>query len=63
MNAYFQPYNTKCIYIDITVNFSHPVCIMKEDYGLIQPGIIFSNPSSFDITMQVRSIGINATAG
>ncbi|XP_065910088.1 uncharacterized protein [Dysidea avara] len=47
---------------NITINFNDSVYSTKEDNGLIQPRLIFSNPSSFDIAIQVDSVDINATA-
>ena len=52
-----------CVFLDITINFNDSVYSTKEDNGLIQPRLIFSNPSSFDIAIQVDSVDINATAG
>ena len=50
-------------FADITVNFTDQTYTVKEDNGLVQPRLIFSNPSSFSITIQVNSDDVNTTAG
>ena len=47
----------------VVIEFSQPEYRIHEDSGLIQPEIIFSNPSSFDIIIHVDNVDINSTAG
>jgi len=47
--------------VDITVMFEKSTYRIDEDKGPLYPVLVFSNPSSFDITVQVRSMGGNAT--
>ena len=46
----------------ITVTFSQSTYSADEDSGVVQPVLNFSNPSSTNITIQVRSID-NTTTG
>ena len=48
-------------YLVITVNFNQSTYSVDEDDGPAQPVLVLSNPSSTDITVQVRSIDITAT--
>ena len=47
--------------IAITVTFDQSTYSIDEDDGPAQPVLVFSNPSSTDITVQVRSNDITAT--
>lgn len=52
--------------LDIVVNFSQTVYTYVEDNVLAQPELVFSNPSSFDIAVQViiadiTAVGVNNT--
>ena len=44
-----------------TIIFSKSTYSIDEDAGPAQPVLVLSNPSSTDITVQVRSIDITAT--
>ena len=46
----------------ITVRFSPSTYSVNEDDGLVQPVLVLSNPSSTDITVQVRA-NDNTTTG
>ena len=48
--------------IDITVSFNQSTYSVDEDDGPVQPVLVLSNPSSTDITVQVRSNDITATS-
>jgi len=48
-------------YVDATVTFSGSTYSVDEDDGPAQPVLVLSNPSSTDITVQVRSNEITAT--
>ena len=45
----------------IEVNFSQAVYIVNENSGVVQIQLIFSNPSSIDIAIEVNNEDINAT--
>ena len=52
-----------CMYVDtaIAISFSQSTYSVDEDDGPAQPVLVLSNPSSTDITVQVRSNNITAT--
>ena len=52
-----------CMYVDtaIAISFSQWTYSVDEDDGPAQPVLVLSNPSSTDITVQVRSNDITAT--
>jgi len=45
----------------ITVKFSQSTYSVNEDTGSVQPVLVLSNPSSTDITVQVRDNSKTAT--
>jgi len=47
-------------YLDIVVNFNQEMYVVDEDNGLAQLELIFTNPSSFDITIQVMATDVTA---
>ena len=47
--------------IDINIEFNQSTYNVNEDDGPAQPVLVLSNPSSTDITLQVRSNDITAT--
>ena len=47
--------------IDATVSFNRSAYSIVEDDGPVQPVLVLSNPSSFDITVQVTDTSITAT--
>ena len=52
--------------LGIVVNFSQAVYAVVENNGSVQAELVFSNPSSFDITVQVifsdiTAVGVNNT--
>ena len=49
------------ICIAITVSFSQSTYSVNEGDGVVQPVLVLSNPSSADITVQVRSNDNTAT--
>ena len=49
------------IYIVITVSFNQSTYSVNENDGPAQPVLVLSNPSSTEITVQVRSNDITAT--
>ena len=49
------------VYIDIIVNFSQSLYNIGESIGPAQPVLVLSNPSSTNITVQVRSNDTTAT--
>ena len=49
------------MFLAITVMFSKTTYNVDEDDGPLQPGLVLSNPSSTDITVQVTSGGGLAT--
>ena len=50
-----------CLCTAIKINFSESVYIADENSGLVQIQLMFSNPSSIDITVNVNSEDGNAT--
>ena len=50
-----------CLHTAIEINFSQPFYTVDENSGIIQIQLMFSNPSSIDITVEVNSEDINAT--
>ena len=53
--------NTVCQYLAITINFTQSTYVIDENDEMIQLGLMFSNPSSFDIEVDIETVGINAT--
>ena len=51
-----------CLFPAITVNFNQSTYSVNEDAGLAQPVLVLSNPSSTDITVQVRDTQNTATS-
>ena len=51
-----------CLLPAITVNFSQSTYSFNEDAGPAQLGLVLSNPSSTDITVQVRDNQNTATS-
>ena len=49
------------LYVATTVSFNQSTYSVNEDDGPAQPVLVLSNPSSTDITVQVRSNDITAT--
>jgi len=49
-------------FIAIAVTFSQSEYSVDEDGGPVQPVLVLSNPSSTDITVQVRDTEITATS-
>ena len=49
------------MFIAIKVKFERPTYRIDEGKGPLYPVLVFSNPSSFDITVRVRSMDSNAT--
>ena len=49
-------------YLAITVSFSQTTYNVDEDGGPAQPVLVLSNPSSTDITVQVRDTQNTATS-
>ena len=47
--------------IAVTVSFSQSTYSVSEDDGSVQPVLVLSNPSSTDITVQVRDNSNTAT--
>ena len=57
----FLQYYTNCVLlIDVSVSFSQATYSVDENNGPAQPVLVLSNPSSTDITVQVRSNNITA---
>ena len=50
-----------CLFTVIKINFSQPIYAVDENYGLVQIQLIFSNPSSINITVEVNTEDVNAT--
>jgi len=50
-----------CQYLAITINFTQSTYVIDENDEMIQLGLMFSNPSSFDIEVDIETVGINAT--
>ena len=50
-----------CTLIAIMINFSQPVYSIDENSGEVEIQLLFSNPSSTVITVEVTSEEINAT--
>ena len=50
-----------CFVVDIMVSFSQSTYSVSEDGGLFQIGLVLSNPSSADITVQVTNTDESAT--
>jgi len=50
------------VFTAIEINFSQPIYIVDEDNGVVEIQLIFSNPSSIDMTVEVNSEEINATS-
>ena len=51
-----------CLFPAITVNFNQSTYSVNEDAGPVQPVLVLSNPSSTDITVQVRDTQNTATS-
>ena len=51
-------YNTYIFSLVVVINFNQSTYIVNENDGLAQPELILSNPSVFDITLQIRDINI-----
>ena len=49
------------ILLGVTVTFSQSTYSIYEDSGVVQPVLIFSNPSSIYLTIQVNADAITAT--
>ena len=49
------------IITDITIRFNQSSYSVDEDDGVVQPILVFSNPSSTNITVYVRNNSNNAT--
>ena len=49
------------IIIAITVSFNKSAYSVKEDDGLVKPVLVLNNPSSTNITVQVRDNSNTAT--
>ena len=49
------------LYIVIKVRFKDSTYRVSESDGLVQPVLLFNNPSSTDITVHIRNIDNNAT--
>ena len=52
--------------LEIVVNFSQAIYVVVENNGSVQAELVFSNPASFDITVQVivsdvSAVGVNNT--
>ena len=52
--------------LEIVVNFSQAIYVVVENNGSVQVKLVFSNPASFDITVQVivsdvSAVGVNNT--
>ena len=47
--------------IDVSISFNQSIYSVDEDDGPAQPVLVLSNPSSTDITVQVRNNDITAT--
>ena len=52
--------------LEIVVNFSQAIYVVVENNGSVQAKLVFSNPASFDITVQVTvsdvsAVGVNNT--
>ena len=50
------------LFSDITVRFSKAMYSFNEETGPAQPALVLSNPSSTDITVQVRDTQNTATS-
>ena len=48
-------------YLVVTISFNQSTYSVDEDDGPAQPVLVLSNPSSTDISVQVRSNDITAT--
>jgi len=44
------------------INFSQPMYSVDENGGVVEIQLIFSNPSSINMTVEVNSDAINATS-
>ena len=49
-------------HVDITITFNQSMYNVNEDDGPAQPVLVLSNPSSTDITVQVRDTENTATS-
>ena len=49
------------LYADITVLFNKTLYNVAEDEELIQPVLVFSDPLSIDVTVEVTNINRSAT--
>ena len=49
------------MYVDVSISFNQSIYNVIENEGPAQPALVLSNPSSTDITVQVRSSDITAT--
>ena len=50
------------VFTVIEINFSQPTYSVDEDNGVVEIQLIFSNPSSIDMTIDINSEEINATS-
>ena len=51
-------YNTYIFSLVVVINFNQSTYIVNENDASAQPELILSNPSVFDITLQIRDINI-----
>ena len=49
-------------FVEIIVRFSRSTYRVNEDAGPVSPVLVLSNPSSTDITIQIRDTQITATS-
>jgi len=50
------------VFTAIEINFNQPTYSVDEDNGVVEIQLIFSNPSSIDMTIDINSEEINATS-
>ena len=48
--------------VDIVLRFNQTVYRVNEDDGVVHPVLVLSNPSSYDVTIQVIDDEITATS-
>ena len=61
VDSVVHAYNYYLCTIGITVRFDNAMYNVDEHDGIVQPYLIFSNPSSFVEIVQVNNIDITAT--
>ena len=64
INYTFTKVSGNCTFscrVGVTVSFSQPAYTVNEGDRLVQPVLLFSNPSSFEVRVRIRDSSQSAT--